>query len=46
MSKTACINLWQLYQHTQNLEQADCDFAHVHDIVLHFDAKRGKYILK
>ena len=34
MSKTACINLWQLYQHTQNLEQADCDFAHVHDIVL------------
>ena len=34
-----------MYQHSQNLEQANCDFADVHDIVLHFDAKRVKYIL-
>ena len=27
------------------LEQANCDFAHVRDIVLQFDAKRVKYIL-
>ena len=27
------------------LEQANCDFTHVRNIVLQFDAKRIKYIL-
>ena len=38
--------LQQLYQYTHNLEQANYNFVHVHDIVLHFNAKRVKYILK
>ena len=37
--------LQQLYQHSQHLEQDDCQFEHLHDIILHFDAKRVKYIL-
>ena len=37
--------LQQLCWYPQNLEQAYYDFAHVHDIALHFDAKTVKYIL-
>ena len=37
--------LQRLYRYPQNSEQANCDFAHVHNTVLHFDAKRVKYIL-
>ena len=49
VSELFCISvghlLQQLYWHPQNLEQANCNFAHVHDNILHSDAKRGKYIL-